>query len=99
MVRKQQVGKGGNFESRPNPFTNKSTPNGLRADFTEIANIGKTIQVLLGAGCALIVGQTRDGGAVVLTILDGDNRHRTYCATYNELQEACDEIVKMYGDD
>lgn len=98
MPTKKENGKGANFDTRPNPFTNKAPANALRADFTEVPNIGTALQVLCNTGCAVIVGATRDGGALVLTILDGDTRHRTYCSTSAELQDAFNAIIDMYGE-
>lgn len=99
MPTSKEKAKGANFDTRPNPFANKAPAHAVRADYTEVPNIGKALQVLCNAGCAVIVGATRDGGALVLTILDGDTRHRTYCSTSPELQDAVDAIIDMYGED
>lgn len=91
-------GKGANFDTRPNPFAGATIRSKERPNFTEVPNIGKALQVLCEAGCALLVGCTRDGGAMVLTILDQDTRHRTYCSNDVELQDAFDAIINMYGE-
>jgi len=98
MPRKQESGKGGNFDTRPNPFQGSQNRPKTIADYTEVPNLGKALQVLIQAGCACILGGTRDGGAMVVTILDGDNRHRTYCSTSEELQDAFSRIEDMYGE-
>jgi hypothetical protein len=36
------------------------------------------ILALLSAGCGVMFGRTRDGGAIAITIFDGDDRARTY---------------------
>lgn len=95
MVRKQS-GKGGDFDTRPNPFKGTGSRTRSSANFTEVPNIGQALQVLVESGCAIIIGQTRDGGAMVLTILDGDDRHRTYASNEVELQEVFDAIIDMY---
>lgn len=95
MVRKQ-TGKGGDFDTRPNPFTSATQRSRSSANFTEVPNIGKALQLLVESGCAIIIGQTRDGGAMVLTILDQDDRHRTYCSNDVELQAAVDAVIDMY---
>lgn len=94
---KRETGKGGSFDTRPNPFAGKVQLVRNRPNLTEVSNIGRAIQVLLQAGCAMLIGQTRDGGALVLTILDGDTRHRTYCSNDSELQDAFDAIEEMYS--
>lgn len=95
MVRKQS-GKGGDFDTRPNPFKGSGPNPKSSADFTEVSDIGKALQVLVESGCAIMLGRTRDGGAMVLTILDQDDRHRTYCSNNVELQSAFDAIIQMY---
>jgi len=98
MSRKQENGKGGNFDTRANPFAGVADRPKTEADYTEVSNLGKALQVLIRAGCAVILGGTRDGGAMVVTILDGDQRHRTYCSTSEELEDAFSRIEEMYGD-
>lgn len=93
---RRQTGKGGDFDTRPNPFKGSGPNPRTSADFTEISDLGKALQVCVEAGCAIMLGRTRDGGAVVLTILDQDERHRTYCSNNVELQNAFDAIVNMY---
>lgn len=98
MATKKENGKGGNFDTRTNPFTGpKATPRNV-AHYTEVPSLGKALQVLIEAGCAIILGGTRDGGAMVVTVLDGETRHRTYCSTSEELVDAFDAIYDMYGD-
>ena len=92
-------GKGGNLSTTNNPFYNGPKKIGTAPSFVEVPDISKALDVLTKAGCAIMVGHTRDGGAVVLTILDGDKRHRTYCTTEMELQEAITAIFDMYDGD
>lgn len=98
MPRKQESGKGGNFDTRANPFQGSTHRQDSSADYTEVPNLGKALQVLIAAGCACILGGTRDGGAMVVTILDGEQRHRTYCSTSEELADAFSRIEEMYGE-
>jgi hypothetical protein len=94
----QSKGKGGNFASQANPFFGGPQRKGTAPDLTEVPELSKAVQVLLKAGCAILIGQTRDGGAVVLTILDGEQRHRTYCASDVDVREALTAIHNMYDD-
>lgn len=91
-------GKGGNFDKRPNPFQNGLHIVAPQISFTDISDIAEVLDVVIAAGCAIMLGRTRDGGALVLTILDGDDRYRTYCANNSELQNAIDAMLKMYKD-
>ena len=93
---KDERGKAGKFDTRANPFTGTRKPMGSLPNFTEIPNATSAIQAVISASCAIIVGSTRDGGAVVFTVLDGDQRHRTYCSTEQELQDAVNALIDMY---
>jgi len=88
-------GKGGNFATRKNPFTQTATPRN-RPSLADNSSIGLALDAVLGAECAIIIGSTRDGGALVLTILDGDERHRTYCSNEGELDEAVSVMLRLY---
>jgi len=96
--KKPENGKGGNWDSRHNPFVNGSTGH-IAPSFTDINDVARLLDCVCRNGCALMVGHTRDGGAVVLTILDGDNRHRTYAANDGELQAAIDSALAAYSID
>lgn len=44
-----------------------------------------TITALVGDGCALLIGATRDGGALALTICDGEERIKYYATSFQEM--------------
>lgn len=94
---KSEKGKGGTLDTRPNPWTADGQRNGLRPSVADAQGFAAMCDVLLDAGCALILGATRDGGAVVLTILDGANRHRTYCGSEFELDQAVDAVRDIFS--
>lgn len=89
-------GKGGNIVTTRNPFQSTATQKGSAPSLSEATFLGQAVDKLLDAGCAIIIGRTRDGGAVVLTVLDGDERHRTYCSTEVELDNAIAAISDIY---
>lgn len=89
-------GKGGNFDTRPNPFGPQVTS--IAPDFGDQAETGLAIDSILRAGCAIIIGRTRDGGAVCLTVLDGAERHRSYCANDRELANALSALRSSYSE-
>jgi len=91
-----EKGKGGNFETRKNPFTATVVRKGGAPDIASAIGLGRALDAVLKAGCAFMVGRTRDEGALVLTILDGDDRHRTYCSSEEELDEAITALSTMY---
>lgn len=47
----------------------------------------RTIYEVTGAGDALMFGRTRDGGAVTLVVLSGDERVRQYATGAEEISE------------
>ncbi|SRR6266705_3793729 len=95
---KQQAGKGPSWDTRPNPFADKAGGKAT-AHLADLSRLGLACDAVLSQGCALMFGLTRDGGAVVLTVLDGDQRHRTYCSNQVELEAAIDSLEFVYKDD
>jgi hypothetical protein len=96
MTKRQENGKGGNIDTRPNPFRNVVRHSQTRPDLASASDLGPVIDKIISAGCGVILASTRDGGAIVLTVLDGDTRHRTYCASDTELEEALDSLNDYY---
>ncbi len=95
MVTKEH-GKGGNFDTRTNPFLDLSAAGGTRPELSSAVMLLQAMDRLIDAGCAIIIGSTRDGGALCFTILDNADRHRTYCSTEAELDAAVTAILEMY---
>lgn len=92
---KKVRGKGDQWDTRPNPFASTKSI-GHAPSFGDISNFGNALDKVLESGCALLVGRTRDGGAVVLTVLDGEQRHRTYCSDAPELEAAIHALSFLY---
>lgn len=91
-------GKGEQWDTRANPFLSKGEQH-IAPSFTDATDIARLLDAVCRSGCALMVGHTRDGGAVVFTVLDGDMRHRTYCSNDHELQGAIDSAFSAYSDE
>ena len=89
-------GKGANFDTRPNPFGAKVAS--IAPAFGDHAELGLAVDNVIRSGCAIILGGTRDGGAVCITVLDGDNRHRTYCSNDTELDRAISALREIYSE-
>lgn len=96
--KKVENGKGGNWDTRGNPFAQNGA-NHIAPSFTDTTDLARLLDGVCRSGCALMVGHTRDGGAVVFTILDGEYRHRTYCSNDHELQGAIDSAIAAYTED
>lgn len=92
---KTSNGKGGQWDVRANPFA--SNPNRAGApSLGDVSRFGLACDKVLAQGAAIMVGHTRDGGALVLTVLDGDQRHRTYCSNVGELEAALESIEAAF---
>lgn len=96
MAKKPENGKGGTFDTRANPFSKMRLPNGGAPLVTECSSLWAGVQCALTAGCAVLVGHTRDGGALCITVLDNDERHRTYVSNADELEEAAQALMHLY---
>lgn len=64
---------------------------------SHVPDLGDTIDCVVDAGAALIFSRTSDGGAIALTLLDGDTRRKVYCADQAALNEAFDELTRLYA--
>jgi|ERR1044072_1819130 hypothetical protein len=91
-------GKGSNFVTRANPFGKVTTLHGA-PELASATMAPKAIDTALRAGCAVMFGWTRDQGALCITILDGQDRHRTYCSNETELDDALTSMLEMYAND
>lgn len=47
---------------------------------------------VLESGCAILLGATSDGGAISVTLYDGDQRWREYASTPGEFKEVLQAI-------
>jgi|ERR1700688_3997106 len=97
MPKQPEKGKGGLWDTRPNPFGQSKTSH-IAPELASVSSLGLSFDRVLRTGCAIMLGHTRDGGAVVLTVLDGEQRHRTYCANDAELEEAIAALDFVYGE-
>jgi hypothetical protein len=93
---KKAKGKGGNIKTERNLWNTQGGKVG--PDLSECQSFNSVIEKVLAAGCAIIIGRTRDGGSNVLTVLDGDNRHRTYCSTVDEFDDAMRVLDNMFSE-
>lgn len=56
-----------------------------------------TLALLVDNGAALIIAGTRSGDALVITLLDGDDREKVYPTTVDELREALTDLAAAYA--
>lgn len=56
-------------------------------------HLWNAIGTAVDAGLAVLLARTGDGGAVSLTLYEGDDRSRTYCSNDEELEAASAAIL------
>ena len=93
---KQEKGKGGNFKAERNPFREERTQKGTAPELRESPDMLEAMDAVFKAGNAMLIGHTRDGGSLVITLLAGTMRFRTYCSTSEELDDAAARMIQTY---
>jgi len=63
----------------------------------EVNKLRDAIADTVNMGAAIMFSGTRDGGAVVLTVLDGDARNKVYATNVAELDEALRDLTESFG--
>lgn len=54
------------------------------------------VSVIVETGAAVSVSVTRDAGAIVLTVLDGSNKHKLYPSDLQELTVALEDGIASF---
>jgi hypothetical protein len=54
--------------------------------------LGRALDQVTSNGDAMLIARTSDGGAVALTLLEGDDRHKLYATNQDELDRIFDEL-------
>jgi len=55
------------------------------------------LALVVDSGAALIISATRDGSALVLTLLDGNDKDKVYCEDVDDLREALTDLAASYS--
>jgi hypothetical protein len=58
-----------------------------------------TICAVTGAGAAIMLGRTSDGGALSISVLDGDQRIKEWPSTIEEAEKTLQWLVSMFTSD
>lgn len=56
-----------------------------------------TLALVIDNGAAVILSGTRDGSALVITLLDGDNKDKVYCEDVDDVREALTDLATAYA--
>jgi len=68
-----------------------------RPEFTEVPGFAATCDLVVAAGAAIMFSRTRDGGAIVVSVFDGDDRAKEYAAQLDELVEIFRQLAAAYA--
>src|ERR1044071_9513648 len=88
-------GKGGSFK-RENANARSQQPTGTRSDLDRYGRLGHCVESVLQAGAYISCGVTRDGGAIVIRVLHGDDKLTSYCHSHVEVMEAMEALETLY---
>lgn len=55
-----------------------------------------TLALVVSNGAAVILSGTRDGSALVITLLDGDTKDKVYCEDVDDVREALTDLAAAY---
>jgi len=58
----------------------------------DASKVHAALGAAFAAGCAVLISPTSDGGALSVTLYAGEQRHRAYCSSSSELQDALDAV-------
>jgi len=74
-------------------MTEDSTAESVRDWDIKAQQFAEAILCIIATGAAVMVGTTRMGGAVSLTIFDGENKYRKYCEDSISLDDWSDDVI------
>lgn len=83
---KTSPGRGGNF--KPLIDRRDRMGGGLQLGGPGRDDFWQVVGSAIDGGLGVLLARTSDGGAISITVYDGDDRHRTYCGNEEELVEA-----------
>lgn len=90
---------------RPTKKTDKSTRfdqlkarSGGVVDITaqDVRVLGGAVQAVVGDGGAIMFGMTSDGGALVVTLYEGDDRKKEYLHGHEEIEQFLMGVIELY---
>lgn len=56
-----------------------------------------TIALVVDNGAAVILSATRDGSALVITLLNGNDKDKVYCEDVDDLREALTDLASTFA--
>lgn len=93
VPRTSPTGRGGSFRKLFDRRDGTSRVHGLVTGHA--ASFAIMVESALRAGCGILLAPTSDGGAISLTVFDGDDRQRTYLTNPEEVAEAVEVLQDL----
>lgn len=91
---RRSVARRGNVRT-DSPFRRQRGGSEL-GDFAEVPGLSSVLNAVVAGGNGVLIGVTRDGGAISVTLMAGEERHRTYASDQNELDQAFTELAEFH---
>ena len=79
-----------------NPFSSRAVDSG-RGVLEDVPDCTRVLAMVAEGGRAVILGHTRDGGAWVVQVLDGQERFKSYASSQSELDDLFAQLHEAYG--
>ena len=93
--KRKKAGKGAELATTArNPFKRKTVMR-TWAGYSDLL-MAEAIRHVIWSGAYIGLSKTGDGGALSIMVLEGDVKHRTYCATAEEVEEALTALIEQY---
>ena len=92
------TGRGKAIKAAKDPFRPRNVDR-QPPRFADVPGLVGTIDALVMSGRAILLASTRDGGALVVQILDEGQRFKAYAASDVELLELFDQLAELVSDD
>ena len=93
---RQPVGRGGAFRRLRDRRDGASRAHELVQQHSDL--VRDAVCAALYAGCGLLIAPTSDGGALSVTLYDGDERDRTYITNPEELEALAETLRDLASD-
>jgi len=90
-----EVGRGGSFKIDRTSMRQNGAGN--RCVLSGFGGLGDVVEAVIASGAYLSFGATYDGGAILIRVLDNQEKLSTYCHTRQELEAAIEALRQRYG--
>lgn len=76
------------------PFRRRGGDESNLGEFGACPGVSHVLDAVVGSGNGILIGVTRDGGAISVTLMVGEERHRTYAHDQDELDAVIEDLSR-----